>query len=60
MGATLGQPPRAERGPLFRAGGLEAQWLLFKIDSWKVQVVGKGRGRALSQHDPGTGWKRTE
>lgn len=35
---------------------LEAQWLLFKLDSWKVRAVGKG-GRAPSKI-PGTSWEK--
>lgn len=38
---------------------LEAQWLLFKLDSWKAQAVGKGE--CAPSKIPGTSWeKRTE
>lgn len=30
---------------------LEAQWLLFKLDSWKAQAVGKGERALFSQRD---------
>lgn len=40
---------------------LEAQWLLFKLDSWKAQAVGKGGNVLFPSKIPGTGWKnRTE
>lgn len=37
---------------------LEAQWLLFKLDSWKAQAVGKGERALCSQRD--SRHKRTE
>lgn len=30
---------------------LEAQWLLFKLDSWKAQAVGKGESVLFFQQD---------
>lgn len=49
MGKTLGSLPE-QRATLFSAGGLKAEWLLFKIDSWKAQAGGREE-ELFSQQD---------
>lgn len=58
MGEALGSFPE-HRATLLSAGGPEAQWLLFKIDSWKAQA-GWREAELFPSKIPGTSWERTE